>query len=33
LLELQQAGGPLGAKAGKMLKLIKDAERLRAKVK
>jgi hypothetical protein len=33
LLELQQAGGPLGVKAGKMLKLIKDAERLRAKVK
>jgi hypothetical protein len=33
LLELQQAGGPVGVKAGKMLKLIKDAERLRAKVK
>jgi hypothetical protein len=33
LLELQQAGGPLGGKVGKMLKLIKDAERLRAKVK
>jgi len=33
LLELQQAGGPVGVKAGKMLKLIKDAERLREKVK
>jgi uncharacterized protein DUF4157 len=33
LLELQQAGGPSGVKAGKMLKLIKDAERLRGKVK
>jgi hypothetical protein len=33
LLELQKAGGPEGVKAGKMLKLIKDAERLRGKVK
>ena len=33
LLELQRAGGPAGVKAGKMLKLIKDAERLRGKVK
>jgi hypothetical protein len=33
LLELQKAGGLAGVKAGKMLKLIKDAERLRGKVK
>jgi len=33
LVELQQAGGTTGVKAGKMLKLIKDAERLRGKAK
>jgi hypothetical protein len=30
---VQKAGGPEGVKAGKMLKLIKDDERLRGKVK